>query len=67
MANEDLLDSTENCTQCSLTISMAKESEREWMCRNYHNRINQLYFNKIFLKRETEGGGEGCWPSPTRR
>ena len=48
-----------NSTQYSVMVCVGKESEKEWMCiqewlntlslysRNYHNIVNQLYFNKI--------------------
>ena len=57
LANGDLLYSTGNSAQCSGIIYVGKESEREWIVYiynwitllyniNYHNSVNQLYFNK---------------------
>ena len=49
--------STGNSSQYSVMVYVGKESEREWICvyiynwitllyrRNYHNIVNQLYFN----------------------
>ena len=53
----NLLYKAENSTQYSMIIYAGKESEKEWICvytsrvtllcsRNYHNIVNQLYFNK---------------------
>ena len=62
VANGDLLNDTGNSTQYSVIIYMGKESEKEWMhvyvqlnhlvySKNYHNTVNQLYFNTTFFKR----------------
>ena len=59
---EDLLYSTGNSTQYSVMVYVGEESEKEWCVyiynwitllysRNYHNMVNQLYFNKT-LKNE---------------
>lgn len=61
MVNRDLLHSTGNSTQYSVITYMGKESEKAWICvciqlnpllysSNYHNIVNQLYFNTVFLK-----------------
>ena len=63
LANGDLVCRTENTTQYSVIIYIGKESEREscmymyngitlLYSRNYHNLVNQLWFNKTFKNEE---------------
>ena len=55
-------EATGNSTQYSVMVYVGKESEKEWMCvhvlkttllycRNYHNLLNQLYFNSNLKKK----------------
>ena len=59
-ARGDLLYNIGNSTQYSMIIYVEKEYEWEWLYvqygRNYHNIINQPYFNKTLKNEKKENG-----------